>query len=129
MQYRGAGQRSLLRPRQFALGWLHHFYLSIYYYCYYYYYYYYYYYLISLLRQVMFDLTHFPGPITIGIAKRNPAYKSARCNYYYCCYYYYYYYCALIFRLHRQAQPRPQVRALQFVVVFVYCDYDCCDDF
>jgi len=26
---------------------------------------------------VMFDLTHFPGPITIGIAKRDPAYKLA----------------------------------------------------
>jgi hypothetical protein len=26
---------------------------------------------------VMFDLTHFPGPITIGIAKRDPNYKLA----------------------------------------------------
>ena len=26
---------------------------------------------------VMFDLTHFPGPITIGIAKRDPSYKLA----------------------------------------------------
>ena len=39
--------------------------------------YYMYIYKTQFPNQVMFDLTAFPGPVTIGIAKRNPDYKLA----------------------------------------------------